>query len=250
MTKNINDELLTAYLDSELSEEETKMVEDALIQDRSIQSRLEKLELNKADIKTSLDAILPNAPQMPELQQIRAPQKKARRFSSVALAASLALGIISGAWLFDGTKFRLFNNEPTLEWKIAIANYQMLYVPETLTDSTINKDQLTKKLKSLSDGLGRELVGADNVKTLKFYRAQMLGFKGAPLVQLVYMAEDGTPIAICVTKVDETNYEPKSELIKGLASSHWVDDKYGFLVIGGTDLSFVQNIASNFAKRI
>ncbi len=247
MTEKINDELLTAYLDSELSEEEAKKAEKALA---SNNSDLKMLEINKTDIKTSLDAILPIAPQMPELQQMRIAQKATRGFSSIALAASLALGMISGAWLFNGTEFRLYNSEPSLEWKTAIANYQMLYVPETLANSSENKDQAIRKLKSLSNDLGRELVGANSVNNLEFYRAQMLGLEGNPLVQIVYMAENGTPIAICVTKVNETNYEPKSELIQGLASSHWVDDKYGFLVIGGKDLNFVENIASNLAKQL
>ena len=98
--------------------------------------------------------------------------------------------------------------------------------------------------------LGRDLTAAAEVENLKFRRAQMLGLDGAPLVQIAYLADGNVPVAICITKVDQDAYAPQTETLLGLASAHWVEDGYGYLVIGGEDMSLVEGVATELRGRI
>ncbi|MEX0281133.1 MAG: hypothetical protein AB3N13_08080, partial [Arenibacterium sp.] len=76
------------------------------------------------------------------------------------------------------------------------------------------------------------------------------GLGDQPLIQLAYAGQNDLPFALCITRVDEATYAPTAEKLAGLAAVHWVEDGYGYLIIGGDDLGFVQEIAQNLQGRI
>lgn len=241
MTEHVSDETLTAFLDGELSAEESADLEVALAAQPALAQRLAQLDVVKDDIATAFDQILPSAPAMPERLAASPSAKSAPPF--VALAAALALGAIIGFGATFGT-----SSPSSPDWKVAIANYQVLYVPETLTSAT-GQDQV-ERLETFSGRIGVPLAEATNIDGLSFRRVQMLGFESAPLVQMAYVAPDGAPIAFCITEVDEADYAPKAENLSGLAAAHWVQDGIGYLIIGGDDLNFVDGLAATLATKV
>lgn len=241
MTSTISDETLTAFLDGELSDEERRNVEAAIAADPALAARLEALDIPVADIKTAFDALLKTAPAPVHGS---APRSRVSWSTRAAVAAVFAIGVLVGVWSPWLTR------QADTDWKMAVANYQVLYVPETLAGKEPAPDQATEKLSQLSEKLGRDLESAITVEGLSYRRAQMLGLGSEPLVQIAYLSDGNEPFAICITPVDEPSYGPEAEMLAGLASAHWVDDGFGFLVIGGGDLNQVNSIASDLKGRI
>ncbi|MEL6570606.1 MAG: hypothetical protein AAFQ64_03040 [Pseudomonadota bacterium] len=241
MTEHVSDETLTAFLDGELSADESAAVESALTAQPALAQRLAQLDVVKDDIAMAFDEILPSAPTMPDLPSASPRAKSASPF--MGLAAAAAVGAIIGFGATFGT------SAPSApDWKEAIANYQVLYVPETLATAT-GQDQ-AERLETFSERLGLPLKEATIVDGLTFRRVQMLGFEAAPLVQMAYVSPDGAPFAFCITEVGEADYAPKTENLSGLAAAHWVEDGIGYLIIGGDDLDFVNGLAATLATKV
>eukprot|EP00752_Nemacystus_decipiens_P019397 g17453.t1 len=246
MTSPISDETLTAFMDGELSTEERREIEAALASDPALAARLEALDLPLDALKAGFDSLLTAAPAYPEDASSKALPARESSWRLPAMAASiLAIGMLIG------TLWSPWSNAPQAnDWKMAIANYQVLYVPATLPGDEPDTDQALAQLQRLSEELGRDLSNASAVAGLSYRRAQMLGLNAEPLVQIAYLSEGNDPFAICITPVDEASYAPTTETLAGLAASHWVEDGFGYLVIGGTDLNTVSTIAADLQGRI
>ena len=241
MTHDISDEILTAFLDGELDTVEHERVEAALASDADLAARLAALDLPMADLRAGFDDLLTAAPPLPE--PARRPVRR-RSFGGFSVAAALVLGLmIGGAWSLRPTP------APKADWKMAVANYQNLYVAETLAEPADPADTAAR-LQALSAQLGRDLSPASAAPGLEFRRVQMLGLKGKPLVQMAYLAEGGVPFALCIIRNNAEPYAPEVEVIAGLATAHWAEDGFGFLIIGGEDLPFVGALAEALQGRI
>ena len=88
--------------------------------------------------------------------------------------------------------------------------------------------------------LNRDVL--ETLPGLDLKRAQVLSFKGKPLVQVVFADAQGNPVAFCVIRqgagapVKDVNLA----VLSGLATATWANDGYGYMLLGGdaqTDLS-------------
>ncbi|MEO1314751.1 MAG: hypothetical protein AAFV27_12880, partial [Pseudomonadota bacterium] len=79
---------------------------------------------------------------------------------------------------------------------------------------------------------------------------QLLGHEGAPLLQMAYLSEADEPFAFCVTSVDSADHAPRTELREGLATTYWVKDGVGFLVVGGADQVRTQSLGEALATTL
>ena len=244
MKQPVSDETLTAYLDGELSAAETTALDAALSDDDLLQARLDALDVDRAQIAAAFNDVMAHAPKAPTI----APAPSQTLFKPAvagAMAASVCLGLLIGTLVMGQ------NTQTTSgDWKRAVAQYQVLYVPETLALSAEDTRRSAANLPMLSTALGRDLAAAVTVDDLEFKRAQMLGLNGAPLVQIAYTSPAGIPFAICVTRVDSQDRAPQTETIEGLAAAHWISDGFGFLVIGGQDEALVTRVARDLSPRI
>lgn len=246
MKQLFSDEVLTAYLDGELPSKDRGDLAAALSDDPLLQARLQALDLDIPLVRASFDDVLEHVPAPPaELMITKARLRLTVPVAVMAMAASVLLGVFLGAFLFQSDVGVAGD-----DWKMAVAKYQVLYVPETLAVPGPSRESQSERLASLSDALGRDLSAATAVSSLEFKRAQMLGFNGEPLVQMAYVSSVGIPYAICVTKVDEANQGPQPATIEGLAASFWVRDGYGYIIIGGQDEGYVTRIASEVSQQI
>ncbi|MEM8794015.1 MAG: hypothetical protein AAGE61_00500 [Pseudomonadota bacterium] len=242
MTRAFSDADLTAYLDGELEDASERELEMALARDPDLVARLEALDFPRDEVKTAFDTLLDKAPPPPSMPR---PLRNTGQMRPLLIAASLIVGISIGVLMSSPVTYEL-----TDDWKLAVANYQALYVAETLTPDDPDPEGTGARIAAFSETLGRDLRPALNSVGLTFRRAQILGLNGAPLVQMAYLSEGGVPFAICMTRVDEADYAPMAETLVGLAAAHWVDDGIGFLVIGGGDEAFVENIARDLSARL
>jgi anti-sigma factor RsiW len=246
MTQLFSDETLTAYLDDELPPDARDALGAALEDDPLLRARLQALSLDRGALRMAFDSVLPEAPAAPYLATAAPANRRVPLPAAMlAAAACLCLGLFIGFTRSDTAA-----PSPGSDWKLAVAQYQLLYVPETLAMTREATAQNLSNLPNLSQALGRDLSAAAQLDSLEFRRAQMLGLNGEPLIQMAYTSEGGVPFAICVTRVEGEDYAPVEGEIEGLAAAHWVRDGYGYIVIGGQDQSLVAGVAEELQAQI
>ncbi|WP_244128333.1 hypothetical protein [Burkholderia gladioli] len=74
---------------------------------------------------------------------------------------------------------------------------------------------------------------------LTFKRVQRLRFHDKPLVQIVYLPEQGKPVALCVLKEAKADAAPSSAQVEGMSVVSWRRGQLGYALIaapGDVDL--------------
>ena len=243
-----NDEL-TAYLDGEADADLTRRLDAALREDEELRARLDALDFPKAALAQAFDAQLSAAPPMPTLPPMAQPDPAGPRRGWGMFGAGAGGGLVAGIALAIG--LGLGTPEPSPPgWLDVVVDYQALYVPETLAGTPSTPDAVATQLAALSNTVNLDLTGFAAVEGLRIHRAQELGFRGKPLVQLAYALPDGTPVAICILQSGKPESAPISREIKGMAAVHWTTGSHGILIIGGTDQQRLDTIAPQVAARI
>lgn len=240
--KSISDEELTAYLDGEASQDLETRIRGALQTDARVAGRLKGLELPKEDIENAFGSVLSHAP-IPPAELINIADKRPARPALIAASAALLVGLVIGV-----ASSNLVTSPPK-PWLEAVAIYQSLYIPETVALAP-GQSPDTDKLAALSREIALDLEGLSDVDGLSFRRAQLLGYEGKPLIQIVYATPDGTPIALCILADDAAKQDVKTGVLAGLSSASWRTGSHGVLLIGGTDDTLIEHIALALEDRV
>lgn len=238
---DISDETLTAFLDGALSHADAKRVSDAIEFDPNLAARLEALSIPLDDLRPAFDTMLDDAPAnlVPN-----PPSHTQFGILPTAIAASvvLAAGIAIGAYV----------TKPAPSpggWHAYVAAYQALYVEDTLNIVEQTAAETQSQLTRVSASLGRELDSAIQVPGLAYKRAQVLGFKGKPLVQLAYLSESGAPLALCIIRSEKSD-AIKSMKLEGLEAASWSDGTFAYLLIGGKDPDQIEAAATHLQAQL
>jgi anti-sigma factor RsiW len=239
------DEQLTAYLDGEATVELCDQIETALETDDALGMQLAALDIPVAEIAQAYDALLLQAPPMlpPPTPMQRPSRLSVGIWGMVGLfgtgiAAGLATAMITGVGAPP---------PPQPGWKAVVASYQSLYSSDTLADDDSSPTEMQAQLAQVSQLVGADLTKLPQVDGLTFKRAQVLGFKGKPLVQLAFVRSDGTPVALCIIKAKTKDSKPiNSEELSGMAAASWNSDGLAYLLIGGTEAPSTQSEAEAF----
>ena len=251
--RDFSDETLTAYLDQEADPELVRDIETALTTDSNLVARLAALRFPKDALADAFGQQLTAAPAMPSLPPkaettpITANLPEPPRWGFLSGAVSgLAAGFLGAVFLGWSQFFAPEEQQPG--WLDVVANYQGLYVPETLNLRT--KDQNANgsaeqdlDLAALSEAVGADLSVLKSVEGLAFKRAQQLGFRGKTLIQIAYTLPDGTPVAICILPSGNQQSGPRSQVLSGMAASDWTTGTHGVLIIGGDDQTIIDGLA-------
>jgi len=232
-----SDETLKGYLNGALTETESEAVELSLSADIALQRRLMALDTASFPVAEAFKKL----PGEERLQKLRAtlPQQapsKPRWLAGAALAASVAVGI------FVGSQLSSSGTGVTNDWRVEVARYQALYVPETVAYLGGDPDKLATEIDRASKAVGYDLNLSTlaEVDDLTLRRAQVLGFEGQPLIQLVYTNEDGAPFALCIMPNPEGEEGPAR--LAGLATHTWKSGSHGFILVGGQEQGKVDDL--------
>ncbi len=230
-----SDETLLAYLEGSLDEAEARAIENAVAEDSALEHRLMALDPFAQVVQQAFEGIPTEAPSI-DLPIPSAQQSNAGPLRLLAVAASVA--VIAASATFWATR------PQALGWAEQAAIYQSLYSPDTIADLDNSQKTLDAQFVQAEAQLGRSL-NRDVLETLPgldLKRAQVLSFKGKPLVQVVFADAQGNPVAFCVIRqgagapVKDVNLA----VLSGLATATWANDGYGYMLLGGdaqTDLS-------------
>ncbi|HIC79996.1 MAG TPA: hypothetical protein EYP07_03395 [Kiloniellaceae bacterium] len=252
-SRPIADEELVAYLDGELPPEQAKAVKQALQDDPALRARLNALKIDTDAVRSAFDSLLPSAPDQrdPVLEgrPSRSPARPLRPSLSrrAAIAASLAAVAAIG---FAGG--RVTAPTQTADWRMAVAEYQLLYRSETLTHLDPSPAELESERARVVAQLGLDIAGSTlrNVAGLRYRRAQILGYESAPLAQFAYLDSQDRPVAFCVTPTETGDRPLETQSFKGLAAVSWVADGFAFLVIGDVPQALLDRAARDLSAAL
>lgn len=232
----ITPEILTAYLDNELDEQQAREVHERSLADAQLASTLAALRIDRDAMGKDYLALETDAP-IGELRSalatgtkpvvdIKAGGGNRKLLAAAACAACLVVGVLVGSGVSNQV-------DVDKSWREAVAEYQVLYSAETLKWNAIVPAEVDTTLKYLSDRIGVTLTRQVlKLPVADFKRGQMLTFGSRPLVQLAYLHDGVTPVAFCITPDGASDAGLAAEIREGLPIVHWAKDGTSYMVIG------------------
>lgn len=179
----------------------------------------------------------------------------------VSVAACVGLCFSLGYWLGSAGSLpypAVFNNEQSADnalttqmaWVERVADYQSLYVANTVKDIIPNQNEATQLLDSIEQRSGMRAGIPDlSEKGYEFVRAQELGYMDRPLVQIVYHKAGAHPLALCYTPSSQLS---DTELIlssyHGLNTASWVARGQQFVLVGSEDSGELRQLYTSVAQ--
>ncbi len=246
-----SDEDLTAFLDGKTTPEDAAKISADVATDTELARRIEGLAVDTDALKTAFDPVLGiartrNLEHVLECANSHVNANSRFQPNRLLLGASLAAAVIVGVGI--GSVFL----SPKSDWRMEVAHYQALYVPDTLAAITPDADRLKAEFSSAGKAVGLPLDPQDfsDIDGFTLRRAQVLGFEGSPLVQIAFTLNDGSPIAFCILAQSGKPSGPETDFLVGLAAASWSTDTHRFLAIGGDDAGQVLAFAKELQRRI
>ena len=240
-----SDKQLKAYLDGSLEPEIVDAIDQQLSADPELEKRLLALEPLRPVIGAAFETV-PNAARLAALD-IPAPAQSSAPTRRFFLAGGIAAA--SGA---AGFGIAALSTPPAapLGWQEQVAIYQALYGPETVEHIDPTPEALDAQFARASAALGRDMQAADvaGLDGLTLRRAQILNFEGRPLVQIVFSAESGEPVAFCILMLAQSKTKaPQFRTLSGLQTSHWMNGDYGYMVLGDVDVALLDDVTGKLS---
>ncbi|MCH2165555.1 MAG: hypothetical protein MK098_13005 [Marinovum sp.] len=222
---SFEDHQLTAYLAGEADPTLAEEIETALMEDPVLEDRLLQLDPLSAPVSQAFEVIEPvNLPNVPETKALRGHPW----YRATAAIVIMVLGAGAVSLMVPDHS----------DWHRQVAAYQALYVPETITALEPSDAALEAQFDAASAALGVTLAPAvfGDVGDVDLKRAQILGYQGRPLIQIVYSDAVGNPVALCIMRQAGSEARaPTSVKLKGLPAEIWNDGALEYILIGGTN---------------
>ena len=125
-------------------------------------------------------------------------------------------------------------------WVQKVSSYHSMYARETVTDGGPTPAQ-TQALQRRLRQQGLELQIPDlSAQGLRFFRAQQLQLEGRMVLQLVYLPEQGLPVALCLTSMPAQ--QERSVAVEGLQALTWHAKGWAYLLVGNLPAAQMEKI--------
>lgn len=134
-------------------------------------------------------------------------------------------------------------------WVKQAASYQQLYSRDTLNYVTPDLEGIGKTIADIRhvDGLALRVPDLSSAG-LAFKRVQRLRFNNKALIQLVYLPQNGDPVALCVMKEPMPDQSITQLDVAGMNVVMWRQSEMGYALIGspdGVDLGAVARLVAD-----
>ena len=223
-----SDDILRQFLDGALDQAKAKEIETAMLSDADLEARIMGLDDLAASVKRVMED-LPEAARLASLAPpVATPQRPARPWAM--LAAACAVGV------FIGVGSSWFKADAAPDWRTEVAHYQALYTADTIGAIDLAPGEAEAQVDRASAQVGAKVPTADlaALEDLTLRRAQVLGFEGAPLAQIVFAHSSGAPVALCLIRTGDSEALKMGERLN-MASADWAVDGVEYLLIGDID---------------
>lgn len=242
MNRPVSDDMLHAYVDNALTEEERRDVERWLAQDAEAARRVRAWQDQNAALRALFDPVL----EEPHGLAVPAPGRVAANAPRwLAIAATLVLGVAIGftwrGWTEAGA------GPVTIAREAALAH--VAYVPEVRhpVEVTATEEQ------HLVAWLSKRLDAPLRAPSLAAHGYQLLGGRllppsrvsdPAPLALLMYENAQGRRLSLLVKRAAsnrETSFRFSED--QGARVFYWIDGPFGYALAGDLERSELQKVA-------
>ncbi|MEL6792256.1 MAG: hypothetical protein AAFP78_02295 [Pseudomonadota bacterium] len=243
---SVSDTELNDYLEGRLDAAAAERIEAMMLADPSLERRLMAMDDLSREVREAMarlpddariDAIsAPLAAPLTSSPQVAA--RPPRRWIGVAAAALIGLAV--------GWSGGVFTQSNAQDWRVEVAHYQALYTGDTLDGIDATDAEIEAQLARAAAMIGADLPKPElaAISGMELRRAQILGFADRPLAQIVYRAEGGAPIALCLTRTGGADAAISIAEMQGLAAASWAVDGVEYLLIGGDDADWIAGRAA------
>lgn len=246
-------ELLIKYADQQASQAEQQQVLDLIQKDEAAATLLNRLQSTMVD-GSGLSHALPEAdPAMVEMINDWQPESQVtekRTFGLPAIAATLVAGLTTGYLLTsiikspintDNTAAQIAETE-TPEWIRLVADYHRLYARQTIEDANTPSTDLASA--EVTRWLDRKTsIPLLDDQGITFKRAQQLTVNDDVLVQLAYLPEQTSPVAVCIRKTRSSkNTDVTFANYGGMPYAEWQTGNYAIVIVGELEEQTLKSI--------
>lgn len=252
----IDEMTVLQYIDNDLSKDDRRVFEALLENDEALQEQVQIMKSSElpyqaafssemlAEMPASIEAHLEQADAL-----INDDQEDAnffKRYNSAVVAGLFIVVFVAGVFSQSFIKQTVFSNDHELarfdvqsELVDSMIIYQALYsrptvvpVHQTLPKAQVVLDKFLEKSKVKLDIPNLESLG------FEFRRAQVLSYEDRPILQLVYLPEQGEPLAICLTYTEDqqsTDEDAVTYNISGMKSNVWSKQGIVYMLMNRTN---------------
>jgi|GEM_PF-5875492 len=254
-----DDNTLVAYADGELDAESAREVERLLRKDTVARERVARLRESAALLRAALNKPIHESvpPRLSQLLESKQPVS----FHFERWAAAILIAVTSAV---GGGYFARWSGQQNVPAVAAhaedagdqaviadVASYHHLYAAkeEYLVESP--PEDLTRIQSWSREHLHRRIRVPDLTKFgYRFRGSRLLVAAGRAVSQLVYLAPDRAPLAVCVTLGDAANSSPRTRFSQGLTLLSWKHDGYLYIVIGNEGEAVTSEIGRSVAAAL
>lgn len=228
----LTDEILVAYVDEELPLETRLAVEAGIARDPVAQAKVKDMRETAALLRSAFPEEEPKnnivpLTSGPKRHLIRTPVVLAG-LAGLATAAMITLVVGAGLSAFPS------HGNGRADFMVDVAAYHSVYAAETEHLAEVPASRKDHIEEWLGARIGLEFTVPDlSSQGWMFEGGRLLAEADKPIAQLLYSAPDRQPIALCITKSDQTSSEPvQYDPGKGLKVAAWDDNGYLYIVVG------------------
>jgi anti-sigma factor RsiW len=157
----------------------------------------------------------------------------------------LAPGVMSGSAQPASSQVASNGVSP---WVRAAASYQQLYSRDTVALETPSPEASARTVSDIRHVDGLEIRVPDlRALGLTFKRVQRLRFNDKPLVQIVYLPQEGPPVALCVMKDAKPDAAVSQQRVDRMDVVTWRQDELSYALIAQPGAANLQDIGKQIA---
>jgi anti-sigma factor RsiW len=266
-----DDSQLIAYADGELSASEAASVKQALAESPDLRESVELLRASRLpyreafatqklpplpdELRRRIEAMASGTSQESDQVAARPAPRSQRRlwlaaaFVAGAFCAGLAQQLSAGWPGAFGNRAALVAAGSARTWINVAADYQQLYTRETVANVTPDPALSAGTVDAIRKVDGIRLRVPDLRPTgLSFKSVERLRYNGKPLVQIVYLPDHGTPVALCVMKDARPDKAIAQQQMDGMTVVSWRQNELSFALIGKPDSGDLRAIARQISN--
>ena len=221
-----SDDILRQFLDGALDQAKVREIENAMLSDADLETRIMGLDDLAASVKSVMEALPPDA-RVADLAPAASAVMIRPSRPWAMLAAACAVGV------FIGVGASWFGADASPDWRTEVAHYQALYTAQTIDAIDLAPGEAEAQVNRAAAEVGATLPTAQlaALEALTLRRAQVLGFEGAPLAQIVFAHSSGAPVALCLIRTGDSEALEMGERLN-MASADWSVNGIEYLLIG------------------
>jgi anti-sigma factor RsiW len=257
---SVDEAILRAYVDGELTAPRREQIELLVSHDDALRRQVRALRASCLPYRSAFDVQL--LPPMPQsiLQQVESWSKvadsvlPARAFASsnpkrwlaiaAAIVASFSIGLIVN-----------FSRQPAAQiaadaspWVDVVAAYHSLYVRATVDQSANELPRVRRTLSEFVTPQNKALTVPDLSKSgLAFKRLQRLGYRDVPVAQMIYLPDQGKPVALCALPIQRPDSPVVLGHMSGLNVASWQQDGFAYVLAADIPAGDTAKIAEQLA---